>query len=172
MEKAGRTMPESLESEADQPPWSITFAKRKPVEILVNDGSVKLTVRGSRYTSGDREFDAMDVWATYKVESDAGKFRLVRDGDVQIYPPDFVPGGGKKLSVQQTSLRGILQKRFNKVFDEVIDIKPLDLPGELKSAGPLPMEQLVARKDGWIVAGWRQADAPKSETASLVAIEP
>jgi hypothetical protein len=172
MEKAGRKMPESLESEADQPPWSITFAKRKPVELVVNDGSVKLTVRGSRYSSGDREFDAMDVWATYKVESDAGKFRLVRDGDVQIYPPDFVPGGGKKLSVQQTSLRGILQKRFNKVFDEVIDIKPLELPGELKSAGPLPMEQLVARKDGWIVAGWRQADAPKNETASLAAVEP
>lgn len=172
MEKAGRKMPESLESDADQPPWSITFAKRKPVELLVSDGSVKLTVRGSRYTSGDREFDAMDVWATYKVDSDAGKFRLVRDGDVQIYPPDFVPGGDRKLSVQQTSLRGILQKRFNKVFDEVIDMKPLDLPGELKSAGPLPMEQLVARKDGWIVAGWRQPDAPSSETASLVRAEP
>jgi hypothetical protein len=34
------------------------------------------------------------------------------------------------------------------------------------------MEQLVARKDGWIVAGWRQADAPKVETASLAVVEP
>lgn len=172
MEKAGRKMPESLESEADQPPWSITFAKRKPVELLVSDGSVKLTVRGSKYTSGDREFDAMDVWAAYKIESDSGKFRLVRDGDVQIYPPDFVPGGGKKLSVQQTSLRGILQKRFNKVFDETIDIEPLELPGELKSAGPLPMDQLVARKDGWIAAGWRLPDQVHMETVSVVRVDP
>ncbi len=168
MKKAGRTMPESLESEADQPPWSITFAKRKPVELSVGDGTVKLTVRGSRYTSGDREFDAMDVWATYKVESNAGTFRLVRDGDVEIYPPGFVPGGRNKLSVQQTSLRGILQKRFNKVFDEVIDVKPLELPGELEPIGPLPMEQLVARKDGWIVAGWRQPDAVVPSAMTVV----
>jgi hypothetical protein len=158
MKKAGRAVPEALENEQDQPPWSITFAKRKPVELTVGDGTVRLTVRGSGYTSGDREFDAMDVWATYRIESEAGRHRLVRDGDVQIYPPDFVPGGGKKLSIQQTSLRGILQKRFNKVFDEVIEIKPLDLPGELAAAGPLPMEQFEARKDGWLAAGWRKAD--------------
>jgi hypothetical protein len=158
LEKAGRKMPDSLESDQDQPPWSITFAKRKPVELKVGDGTVRLTVRGSGYTSGDREFDAMDVWATYRIESEAGRFRLVRDGDVQIYPPDFVPGGGKKLSVQQTSLRGILQKRFNKVFDEVIEIKSLELPGELAAAGPLPLEQLETRKDGWLAAGWRKAD--------------
>lgn len=95
LKKAGRAVPESLESEQDQPPWSITFAKRKPVELTVGDGTVRLTVRGSGYTSGDREFDAMDVWATYRIESEAGRFRLVRDGDVQIYPPDFVPGGGR-----------------------------------------------------------------------------
>ncbi len=158
LEKAGRKMPESLESEQDQPPWSITFAKRKPVELTVGDGTLKLTVHGSNYTSGDREFDAMDVWATYRVASKDGKIVLVRDGDVQIYPPDFVPGGRQKLSVQQTSLRGILQKRFNKVFDEVVEIEPLELPGELKQAGPLPLEQLVARKDGWVTAGWRKAD--------------
>jgi hypothetical protein len=164
LEKAGRPMPDSLESEQDQPPWSITFAKRRPVELKVGDGTVRLTVRGSGYTSGEREFDAMDVWATYRIESEAGRYRLVRDGDVQIYPPDFVPGGGKKLSVQQTSLRGILQKRFNKVFDEVIEIKSLDLPGELASAGPLPLEQLEARKDGWLAAGWRKADPVVYET--------
>ena len=167
MKKAGRAMPESLESEADQPPWSITFAKRKPVELTAGDGTLRLTVRGSRYTSGDREFDAMDVWATYRIGTLDGRIVLVRDGDVQIYPPGFVPGGGKKLSVQETSLRGILQKRFNKVFDELVEIKPLDLPGELASAGPLPLEQLVARKDGWVAAGWRRADPVVYESVVL-----
>jgi hypothetical protein len=166
LEKSGRTMPDSLENEGDQPPWSITFAKRKPVELTVGDGTLRLTVHGSRYTSGDREFDAMDVWATYRIGTHAGRIVLVRDGDVQIYPPDFVPGGGKKLSVQETSLRGILQKRFNKVFDEVVEIEPLDLPGELKQAGPLPLEQLEARKDGWLVAGWRKADRVIYETVA------
>ena len=151
-------LPASLANDPDQPPWSITFAKRRPVELDVDDGRVKVTVRGSRYTSGDREFPAMDVWAAYRIEPAAGVIRLVRDGDVQIYPPGFVPGGGEKLSIAQTSLRRILQKRFNKVFNETIDVEPLALPGQLAAAGPLPMEQLVARKDGWVAVGWRRKD--------------
>ena len=152
------TLPESLANDPDQPPWSITFAKRLPVQLDADDDRVKVTVRGSKFTSGDREFPAMDIWAAYRIEPAAGTIRLVRDGDVQIYPPGFVPGGPDKLSVSETSLRRILQKRFNKVFNEVVDVEPLDLPGELKHAGPLPMEQLVARKDGWVAAGWRKKD--------------
>ena len=156
LKKNNVKVPVELENDADQPPWSITFAKRRPVEMDVDDGRVKMTVRGSHYTSGDREFDAMDVWAVYRIEPGHPGVRLIRDGDVQIYPPGFVPGGGEKLNVQQTSLRRILQKRFNKVFKEVVDVEPLKLPGELEKAGPLPIEQLEARKDGWLAAGWRK----------------
>jgi hypothetical protein len=119
---------------------------------------VKVTVRGSRFTSGDREFPAMDIWAAYKIEPGPSGIRLVRDGDVQIYPPGFVPGGAEKLTVSETSLRRILQKRFNKVFEEVAVVEPLRLPEQLAHAGPLPMEQLVARKDGWVAVGWRKKD--------------
>ena len=152
------TLPEALGNDPDQQPWSITFAKRKPVELDAGDDRVKVTVRGSRFTSGEREFPAMDIWAAYRIEPGPAGVRLVRDGDVQIYPPGFVPGGGEKLTMQETSLRRILQKRFNKVFKEVVDVEPLQLPGELERAGPLPMEQLVARKDGWVAVGWRKKD--------------
>jgi hypothetical protein len=156
LRKNNMAVPAELQNDADQKPWSITFAKRRPVEMDIDDRRVKMTVHGTRYTSGEREFDAMDVSATYRIEPGHPGIRLVRDGDVQIYPPGFVPGGGKKLSVQQTSLRGILQKRFNKVFKEVVDVEPLKLPGELEKSGPLPIEQLDARKDGWLAAGWRK----------------
>lgn len=163
-------LPESLTSDPDQPPWSITFAKRKPVELDADDGRVKLTIRGSRYTSGERSFPAMDIWVTYRIESEAGVTRLFRDGDVQIYPPGFEPGGEEKLSVSETSLRRILQKRFGRVFKEVVDIEPLELPGELAAAGPLPLQQLVARRDGWVAVGWREKDAtaaaPETTTAA------
>lgn len=162
-------LPESLTSDPDQPPWSITFAKRKPVEINSKDGSFKLTIRGSRYTSGDRSFPAMDIWVAYKIESVADKVRLVRDGEVQIYPPGFVPGGDKKLSVSETSLRRILQKRFGKVFKEIVDIEPLELPDQLAAAGPLPMEQLEARKDGWMAIGWRKKDKSSGKVKDSVA---
>ncbi len=112
----------------------------------------------------------MDIWVTYRIESDAGVTRLFRDGDVQIYPPGFEPGGEEKLSVSETSLRRILQKRFGRVFKEVVDIEPLELPGELAAAGPLPLQQLVARRDGWVAVGWREKDAtaaaPETTTAA------
>ena len=155
-------LPDSLTSDPNQPPWSITFAKKKPVEINANDGSFKLTIRGSRYTSGDRSFPAMDISVAYKIDAAGASIRLVREGDVQIYPPGFVPGGDKKLSVSETSLRRILQKRFGKVFKEVVDIESLELPDQLAAAGPLPMEQLEARKDGWMAVGWRKKDESAS----------
>ncbi|MGI9446652.1 MAG: hypothetical protein ACR2NI_03220 [Pirellulales bacterium] len=162
-------LPESLTSDPDQPPWSITFAKKRPVEINSNDGSFRLTIRGSRYTSGDRSFPAMDIWVAYKIDAASENIRLVRDGDVQIYPPGFVPGGDKKLSVSETSLRRILQKRFGKVFKEVVDIESLELPDQLAAAGPLPMEQLEARKDGWMAIGWRKKDEKSTGSKDSVA---
>jgi len=170
--KNNGSLPESLANDADQQPWSITFAKRKPVELDADDSRVKLTVRGSRFTSGEREFPAMDIWAAYRIEPAGGGVRLVRDGDVQIYPPGFVPGGGEKLTIAQTSLRRILQKRFNKVFKDVVDVEPLQLQGELAGAGPLPMEQLLARKDGWVAAGWRKRDPVIWSGESLPVEEP
>ena len=169
IKKNNAKLPEALGNDPDQPPWSITFAKRNPVELDADDSRVKFTVRGSRFTSGDREFPAMDIWAAYRVEPGPGTVRLVRDGDVQIYPPGFVPGGAEKLTVAETSLRRILQKRFNKVFKEVVDVEPLKLPGELQSAGPLPMEQLVAQKDGWVAVGWRKKDPVVSSSEPTLA---
>jgi hypothetical protein len=168
IKKNNGTLPEALGNDPDQQPWSITFAKRRPVELDAGDDRVKVTVRGSRFTSGEREFSAMDIWAAYRIEPAPGGVRLVRDGDVQIYPPGFVPGGGEKLTVQETSLRRILQKRFNKVFKEVVDVEPLRLPGDLERAGPLPMEQLVARKDGWVALGWRRRDPVIHDTVGEV----
>ena len=169
IKKNNAKLPEALGNDPDQPPWSITFAKRNPVELDADDSRIKFTVRGSRFTSGDREFPAMDIWAAYRVEPGPGTVRLVRDGDVQIYPPGFVPGGAEKLTVAETSLRRILQKRFNKVFKEVVDVEPLKLPGELQSAGPLPMEQLVAQKDGWVAVGWRKKDPVVSSSEPTLA---
>jgi len=152
-------MPESLGSDPDQKPWAVTFAKHRPVSVSVDDGRVKLLVRGDKFVSGDRSFPGMDIWATYAIATSSQGMHLIREGDVQIYPPGFKPGGAEKLSMAETSLRRILQKRFDKLWTQVIDIPALPLQGELAAAGPLPLQQLDARKDGWVVAGWRRRDA-------------
>jgi hypothetical protein len=151
-------MPESLGSDADQQPWAITFAKHRPISVSVADGRLTFMVRGDKFVSGERDFPGMDIWATYAIgRSDRG-FVLTRDGDVQIYPPGFKPGSGEKLSPAETSVRRILQRRFDKLLKSDIEIPDLPLQGELAHVGPLPMHQFESRGDGWIVAGWRKKD--------------
>ena len=157
-------MPESLGSDPDQKPWAVTFSKHRPVTVAVDDGRVKVMVRGDKFVSGDRSFPGMDIWVTYAIATSSQGLHLVREGDVQIYPPGFKPGGREKLSMAETSLRRILQKRFDKLCREVIDIPDLPLQGEVATMGPLPMQQLVASKDGWIVAGWRGRGAAAAGT--------
>ena len=158
------SMPESLGSDPDEPQWEVTFAKQRPISVSTADGRMKLMVRGDKFVSGDREFPGMDIWATYAIGHAPQGIMLVREGDVQIYPPGFVPGGGEKLSPAETSLRRILQRRFDKLFKSEIEIADLPLQGELAAAGPLPLNELVARRDGWIAAGWRKKDPIVHET--------
>jgi hypothetical protein len=102
----------------------------------------------------------MDIWATYAIGRAPFGIVLVREGDVQIYPPGFRPGTGEKLSPAETSLRRILQRRFDKLFKATIEIPDIEPTGQLATLGRLPMNELVARRDGWIMAGWRQAGTP------------
>lgn len=151
------TMPDSLGSDpdAEQKTWAITFAKYRPVTVAADDSRVKVTVRGDKFVSGERSFPGMDIAAVYALGQGPKGPVLVREGNVQINPPGF-KSGDRKLTMAETSLRRILQKRFDKVFKDAIEIEPLPLQGELASIGPLPMNQLESRRDGWLVAGWRR----------------
>ena len=135
------------------------------------DDWLQLTIRGDGFTSGDRSFPGMDIWVAYRVgqvEGDSSRLALIREGDVNIFPPGF-ESGVDRLTVQETSLKGILTKRFNRIFKETVEIEPLELPGQLEAAGPLPIEQLLVRKDGWISAGWRAKDAERPAEADVAA---
>ena len=167
----GAEMPASLGSEEDQQPWEITFTKQRPVTVTAADGKLTFMVRGNKFVSGERDFPGMDISATYAIRRGPNGFSLVRDGDVQIYPPGFKPGGGEKLSPAETSLRRILQRRFDKLLKAEIEIKDLPLEGELAKAGPLPMNQFESHADGWVVAGWR-AKAPGTPAAPAPAAPP
>jgi hypothetical protein len=165
-------VPDSLGSDpdAEQKKWAITFAKYRPVTVSADDSRVKVTVRGDKFVSGERSFPGMDIAAVYALGQGPKGPVLVREGSVQINPPGF-KSGDRKLTMQETSLRRILQKRFDKVFRDSIEIEPLPLQGELSSVGPLPMNQLQSRKDGWLVAGWRKGPASTGIPTDLVLSE-
>jgi hypothetical protein len=150
-------LPEQLKSEQDRDPWSITFAKIRPVTVKFGDNTVQITVRGQRYTSGERDFQAMNVTANYTIKQDDGLYRLVRDAELQIEPPNFVKG--RTLSGRQIALKTLLEKRFGKLFEPEIKQKGLVLPGRWREAGRLDPKQFQSG-GGWLVAAWIESGEP------------
>ena len=160
-------LPEKLANDEDQEPWSIRFAKFRPISLDVGDGQLSITVRGREYTTGvDRtRHAAMYVTAVYKIEQSADGPRLARQGDLEIEPPNFDPATSK-LSVGQISLRKVLQRKFGKIFPPEIKPEPIELGGQWKGTGHLILAQIQA-KDGWVAAAYRWV--PKAAEAKAVA---
>jgi len=150
-------LPEALKSEEDRDPWSITFAKSRPVTVKFTEGGLQITVRGQRYTSGDRDFRAMNVTADYKIEGSGATTKLVRQGDLQIMPPNFAPG--QRLSTQQVTLKTLLQRKFGKLFAAETKTEGLVLPGRWRDAGRLDVKQIKS-SGGWLVAAWIESGEP------------
>lgn len=149
------SLPPELEDGDDEEPWSITFARRNPVTLDFADGQVTLTIRGQRYTSGDRQFGAMNVGAVYRIESTDEGLRLMREGELQIFPPGFDPETGR-LGAGDVALRRILQRRFSRLFPETVDLEGFDLPGRWARAGRL-QPVLMQSGSGWLQVGWNIA---------------
>jgi len=154
-------VPPGLKDDPDKEPWTMTLADQRPVTFIVADGGFKLTVRGKSYTSGDRKFDAMDFTIKYRLERDGKALKAVREGSIEIFPPGFVQGRDR-LALRHTTLRNLMRKRLEKLFEPEMAAKgPLTLPGEWKKVGPLEVTQLGAEK-GWLTLSWRRdKDAPK-----------
>ncbi len=159
-------LPDKMKGDEDGKPWGITFATRQPISVTFADGGYKIAIHGVRYYKGDDIHPGMNVSAAYKIEKAPGGFKAVRQGDIQVFPPDFVPG--KQIDARRQVIRKLLEKRFAKIFEPEIVGAGLELPGKWKAAGTLQPIQVVAH-DGWLVIAWkRPAAQPKVAVASTV----
>jgi hypothetical protein len=168
----GRIPPE-LQDEEERD-WSITFAVERPIELAIDDGGLSITIRGDEYTSGENAYPAMNVTARYRLErNDRGGLRAIRQGELEIFPPDFKPGEDQ-LSASQQSLKTILERRFGKLFKPELPDKPtagLELGGRWKGVGPLPLAALAA-DNGWLTLGWARANRAAAVGRVAAASEP
>ena len=126
----------------------------------------------SRYAAGGipraiREFRAMNVTAAYKMQIQGAGTRLVRQGELQIVPPNFDPQK-TRLSASQVALRTILQKKFGKLFEPEIVSEGLVLPGKWKRAGRLSVTHLHS-DHGWLAMAWIRGGAAAQTTTVAAA---
>ena len=141
------------------PSWIVnSSALSLPISVSFADGRFSVTIRGRRYKKGEKSYPGMNVTAVYEITRTEDGFKAVRRGELQIFPPGFVPGSGRQLSVREQVLRDLLQRRFGKMLEEEIVPEPLLLPGKWEAAGGLNLVQWEA-KDGWMLLAWKQSPA-------------
>jgi hypothetical protein len=157
------SLPEALKPDEEQEPWGITFAREQPISVTFADGGFRMTLRGVKYATGDKEYQGMNVTAVYQIRKTEQGFGAVRQGELQIFPPGFDPGGDKKLTSSQTVLRTLLEKRFGKIFEEELAVEDLSLPGRWNKAGQLTLARWEA-SDGWMLLAWDRT-APAAAVA-------
>jgi hypothetical protein len=164
-------IPEELQDEEGRD-WSITFSPERPVEMSIDDGAVRVTIRGEEFTSGETVYDTpMNISANYGLERNGrGGLRAVRKGELEIYPPGFQPGVDQ-LSSSQQSLKTVLERRFAKLFKPELPDKPtagLAMEGRWKKLGALPVTRLEA-DGGWLTVGWSKASVASRVTPTAPA---
>ena len=157
-------LPEKMKGDEDGKPWAITFATQQPISVSFADGGFKITLRGAKYYKGGEAYPAMDITATYKIEKTAKGFNAVRQGDIEVFPPDVKPGSGKQVDAHRQVIRTLLQKRFAKVFEKEILGEGFELSGKWKAAGKLLATDVISR-DGWLVIVWRRTAESKAVAA-------
>jgi hypothetical protein len=149
----------TAEGEDADEAWSITFNAEEPIKVTFGDDTFSIKIRGDQFTSDDKIYRGMDIGATYKVDRTGGKLLAVRQGELAIFPPDFVSGSGKRLSIGQQTIRKILERKLGAVLKPELRLDdPLELPDDLKGAGPLRPVEFVPR-NGWLAVRLAGADA-------------
>jgi hypothetical protein len=152
------SVPEQLKSDEARDPWHITMANTKPIIIKFSDNGFRFVFRGQRYTAGDLAIRAMYVAVDYKAEISGNGVKLVRQGELEIFPFGFVKGRDT-LKAREIGWREKLRKRFGKIFEPEIKSEGLVLPGKWRDAGRLDLKQLQLT-GGWAALAWIESGEP------------
>ncbi len=133
---------EALES------FEIDFARFRPLIFEARDDTLRVGVRGTRFSQASRELKrAIEITAVYKPTHFEDKTYLLREGDVEV---DF-PGRGR-LSVTQVAIKRNIQIAFRNAFPAAILNRPIELP--LEEVGGLTIyPRTITARDGWLSVG-------------------
>ena len=154
-------VPEELQISDDKDPWSITFSRQEPISLVFTDKTVRIAIRGRRFTRQDQTLSKLvDISATYNVEKTETGSRMTRQGDVAV----IFPGReDQQLGAREIAFKTFLRKKFSAMFEAEMTGEGLTLPGAWEKAGKLRLEQMELQ-NGWVALGWKMPDkSPAAE---------
>lgn len=168
LEQRDAEIPEELKITPDTDPWSITFDYKLPIQVVFDNDTVKIGIRGRQFTRGDNEVNrTIAISADYKIEKGEKGTLLTRTGDVVV---DFPTQ--ERLGPLDLTAKTFLRKKFEAVFKQEIVGEGIELEGELAKAGTLKISSLSVTP-GWFVGSWRleapaEVPTPATEVTSVV----
>jgi hypothetical protein len=156
-----REVPEELQITPDKDPWSITFAREVPFRAQFVDQTVKVALRGTRFTRGEQRInEPIEISALYTVEKAGGGSKLVRQGDVEV---TFLQR--ERLGATQVAFKTFLRRKFEALFKPEFASDGLQLKGRLARAGKLQLKELKS-DEAWVVLGWEMPQPAGAQAAA------
>ncbi|MDO4629722.1 MAG: hypothetical protein Q4C70_11120 [Planctomycetia bacterium] len=169
---------ESAEKKADQnaentekapQDWTIRFTRNWPIAVSFNDGKVIFTMQCEEMVYDGKDYPALTICAIYTLESRDSRLFLVRQGDIEILPPDFNPAEKKRLPSSMVSLRRVMSKRLEEMLKKeiILEARPVvkNSDGTQKRFENVYILPVVAKSEnGWLQVGFNLEDRqPQSE---------
>lgn len=130
--------------------FEIDFANFRPVYVEADNQILRLGIRGTRFSQGDRELKVpIEASAVYRPVTDANdQSWLVRDEKVHL---SF--SGSTRLSLSQTAVKANVEDSFDKLFPKEILHRDFVFPDDVGMpalAGRVVKVQSIDLTNGWI----------------------
>ena len=99
------------------------FPKDWPISISMQDGKLACVIHCSSIEANKKSYSAVDIIVSYTIEVHEDGIHFVREGDIEILPPDYDPDSNKRLPASMVSLRRVMGKRLQEAFAPEIVLK-------------------------------------------------
>lgn len=155
--------PSWLELKAEPPaegekfqPWAMRLRADRPISVELHEGRLTAIIHAEQIRVEDKTYDNWDLVAVFEPQQVEGRWKLVRQGDIDVLPTRFDPASGGRLNSGEVGLRNNLSDAINKGnrIPQTVDIDPIDLTKRKGPVRNLWMEG-IAIHDGWVAIGWR-----------------
>ncbi len=149
--------------------WTLRFPHSWPISASFEDGKITFCMHCEKMVYDGKEYPALNIIVVYAIETCDQRITLVRQGNVEIFPPDFNPAEKKRLPSSMVSLRRVMSKRLQKIFMKEIVLKARPVVKDSKNSqsrfANLYIQPVVVHaENGWLQLGFnlenRQSPCP------------
>jgi hypothetical protein len=132
----------------------------QPLRVEFEDDEVKIAIRGRKFVRGDQVVrQTTQIAASYRIQIQAGRARLVRQGEIEVTYPD--KGEGERLSLTELRNKTFLINKFEGLFKPQLDGEGINLSDRWAKLKDLSLE-FARAEAGWLSLGWSDSAASGS----------